>query len=78
MNTRAEAELLRDVPAIGWLFSKVMWPITKLFEYRVTGTLGHPKTEPLYVASKVLLMPFHLFKTLKDLSPEPPKTESKQ
>jgi len=73
MDSKVEAELLRDVPALGWLVSKVFWPITKLFEYRVTGSVGHPKMEPLYIASKILLMPFHPFKTLKEMAPEPSK-----
>jgi hypothetical protein len=51
----------------------VLWPVTKLFEYRITGTLGDPKTEPLYVLPKILLMPFHPIKTLKDLIPDEPK-----
>ena len=27
------------VPAVGLIISKVFWPVTKLFEYKVTGTL---------------------------------------
>jgi hypothetical protein len=70
VDGRMEAELLRDVPAIGFLVSKLFWPVTKLFEYKIAGTLKQPKTEPLYVVPKLLLMPFHPFKTLKDLFPE--------
>jgi hypothetical protein len=70
LDSRVEAVLLRDVPAFGWLFSKLLWPITKIFEYRVTGTLGHPKMEPLYIVPKILLMPFHPLKTLKEMAPE--------
>lgn len=66
---RMEAELLRDLPAIGFFISKVFWPVTKLFEYRVTGTLGQPKTEPLYTIPKLLLMPFHPIRTLKEMLP---------
>jgi hypothetical protein len=73
VDGRMEAELLRDIPAIGFIISKVLWPVTKLFEYRITGTLGDPKTEPLYVLPKILLMPFHPIKTLKDLIPDEPK-----
>ena len=74
VDARVEAELLRDVPAVGLLISKVFWPVTKLFEYKVTGTLLDPKAEPLYVLPKILLMPFHPFKTLKGIFvPEDPK-----
>jgi hypothetical protein len=62
-----EAELLRDVPALGFLISKVFWPVTKLFEYKISGTLENPKTEQLYLISKVFILPFQPFKTLKDL-----------
>jgi hypothetical protein len=64
---RMEAELLRDLPAIGFVISKVLWPVTKLFEYRVTGKLANPKTEQVYVVSRILLFPFQPVKTLKDL-----------
>ena len=62
-----EAELLRDLPALGFLISKVFWPVTKLFEYRITGTLDNPKIEELYVISRILLMPLHPFKTLREI-----------
>ena len=78
IDGRIEAELLRDLPGVGWLFSKLLWPITKIFEYKITGTVNHPKTEPLYIGSKILLMPFHPFKTIKDLAPqEEPKAAPK-
>jgi hypothetical protein len=50
----------------------VFWPVTKLFEYKVTGTLSDPHPEPLYLLPKIVLMPFHPFRTLKDLFTEPP------
>ena len=67
VDGRMEAELLRDFPALGFLISKVLWPVTKLFEYKITGTLDNPKTQELYFVSKVLLMPLHPLRTLKDL-----------
>jgi hypothetical protein len=75
INSRAEAELLRDLPGIGLVLSKILWPVTKIFEYQVTGTLGEPKAEPLYIIPKVLLFPLQPFKILKDLvtpDPKPP------
>ncbi len=48
--------------------------MTKLFEYKVGGTLGEPKAEPVYLIPKVMLlpfqMPFHPLRTLKGLLPE--------
>jgi hypothetical protein len=67
VDGRMEAELLRDLPAFGFLISKVLWPVTKLFEYKITGTLENPKTEQLYVISKVFLLPFQPIKTLKEI-----------
>ncbi len=82
VDGRMEAELLRDVPAFGFLISKVFWPVTKLFEYKITGTLDNPKTEQLYVISKIFILPFQPLKMLKDLlnqannPPEaPPQTQ---
>jgi hypothetical protein len=72
VESRVEAELLRDLPGIGLVLSKVLWPVTKVFEYKVTGTLSHPKSEPVYVIPKLLLLPFQPFKTLRDLIEEQP------
>ncbi len=68
-----------------------MWPVTKLFEYKVTGTLGEPKAEPVYLVPKFVFLPFqfpfHPFRTLRGLLPEdlgfsptnaPPLTSPKQ
>jgi hypothetical protein len=62
-----EAELLRDLPAFGFLISKMLWPVTKLFEYKISGTLENPKTDQRYVASKVFILPFQPIKTIRDL-----------
>ncbi len=64
---RMEAELLRDVPAIGLLISKILWPVTKIFEYRIAGTLQEPRTEPVYIIPKIILFPLSPLKTLKDI-----------
>ncbi|HTD68444.1 MAG TPA: hypothetical protein VK846_18120, partial [Candidatus Limnocylindria bacterium] len=69
VNGRMEAELLRDMPGLGPLVSKVLWPVTKLFEYKVAGTLSKPKSQPVYIP-KILMMPFHPLRTLKELIEE--------
>lgn len=73
VNARMEAELLRDMPAIGFLISKVLWPVTKLFEFKITGTLDQPKTDQLYMVPRILLAPLHPFRTIKDLFQSDPK-----
>jgi len=75
---RMEAELLRNVPGIGLVISKILWPVTKIFEYKITGTLEQPRTEPLYLIPKVILFPFQPIKTIKDLlgiGVEPPRSK---
>ena len=62
-----EAELLRDLPALGYLFSKLLWPVTKLFEYEIGGTLENPKTKQRYLLSNLFTLPFAPIKTLKEL-----------
>ena len=52
INARVEAGILRDMPLFGQVFSTVLWPVTKLFEYKVTGTLGAPKAEPVLSGSE--------------------------
>jgi hypothetical protein len=74
VNARVEAGLLRDMWLVGPIVSTVLWPVTKLFEYKVTGTLDDPKAEPVYLIPKVMLLPlqlpFHPIRTLKGLLPE--------
>ncbi len=74
VKARVEAGLMRDVWLVGPVVSTVLWPVTKLFEYKVGGTLGEPKAEPVYLIPKVMLlpfqMPFHPWRTLKGLLPE--------
>jgi len=91
VNSRVEAGLLRDMWLVGPVVSTVLWPVTKLFEYKVTGTLDDPKLEPVYLIPKVMLLPFqlpfHPLRTLRGLLPEdlgasrtnaPPLTPPKQ
>jgi hypothetical protein len=70
VNARVEAELLRDLWGIGPLVSTVFWPVTKLFEYKVTGTVHQPKSDPVFFIPRIVLFPFHPFRTIKDLLPE--------
>ncbi len=77
VNARVEAELLRDVSLVGPLVSAVFWPVTKLFEYRITGTLGDPKLDSVYLVPKLMLLPFQPFRILKGLVPGDNKAEPK-
>jgi hypothetical protein len=70
VDARVEAELLRDTWVIGRLVSLVLWPVSKLFEYRVSGTLQQPRSEPVFFIPKLVLLPFHPIRTMKELFPE--------
>lgn len=78
VNARVEAELLRDTPLVGKIFSLALMPLSKIFEYKVTGTLASPKPEPLWFFPRILLMPLQPIKTLRELLPSgtnaPPPT----
>ena len=66
INGRMEAELFRDAPGVGQVVAKVFWPVTKIFEYKVTGTFSKPKSEPLFIP-KIFMMPFHPLRTMREL-----------
>jgi hypothetical protein len=74
VHARVEAGLLRDMWLVGPVVSTVLWPVTKLFEYKVSGSLGDPKTEPVYLVPKVVFLPFqlpfHPLRALRGLFPE--------
>jgi hypothetical protein len=67
LNARVEAELLRDMWLIGPVVSTIFWPVTKLFEYQVTGSLGQPKLNPVYFVPRIVQAPFHPLRTLKGM-----------
>ena len=69
VNAHVTAQLLRDTWVVGPLVSTVLWPVSKLFEYHVTGPLNNPKSEPVYVLPKLLLVPLHPIRTLEEFIP---------
>ncbi len=68
VDTRMQAEILRDAWGIGRLVSLALWPLTKVFEYHITGTLEHPQSQPLYFP-KFLLWPLKPLQTLRQILP---------
>jgi hypothetical protein len=72
LNARVEANMLRDTPLFGHFLGWMLTPLDKLFEYRVTGTLQKPITQPLYIPKVFMemLRPFHTLKELRAL-PKP-------
>ena len=76
VEARVQAELLRDTWLIGPVVSKVLWPVSKMFEYKVTGTLAKPDMEPVYVVPKIFLAPLHPVKAIRGMFEEPAGTNS--
>jgi hypothetical protein len=66
INGRMEAQLFRDTPGVGQFVSTVFKPLTKLFEYRITGTLGKPRPQPMFIP-KIIMMPFHPLRSMREL-----------
>jgi hypothetical protein len=69
LHATVTAQPLRDVWVIGPLVSPFIWPITKVFEYKVTGTLKNPKSEPVLFPTKLLMMPLHPIRSFESLLP---------
>jgi hypothetical protein len=69
---RARAQLLRNTPVVGELFSAVLWPVSKVFECEVTGTLGQPRITPVYIPFPRLLgAPLHPIRTVEEFFASP-------
>ena len=78
INGKVEADLLRDTPVFGPILSLALTPLSKLFEYQLTGSLRQPAFEPLYLPKffMLLLRPFHNAKTpASDAPSNPPPTD---
>jgi hypothetical protein len=65
VDAKVEALLLRDTWMFGKLFSTVLWPVSKVFEAKITGTLNDPKTK-LKHFPKVVSAPFRAMGAVKD------------
>lgn len=66
VNARVDAQLLRDTWVVGPLLSTALWPVSKLFEYKITGTLQRPQMEPVYIP-KVFFLPLHPIRSLEEI-----------
>jgi hypothetical protein len=69
VNARVTAQMLRNTWVVGPLVSTMLWPVSKLFEYRVTGPLNNPKTEPINLLPRLLLVPLHPIRALEEFIP---------
>jgi len=73
LDARVEAKILRDTPILGEVFSWAFSPLTKLFEYKISGTLDAPVSRPLYLPKMLttLTEPFHKRKSGADTNSPP-------
>ena len=78
VQARVTAQILRNTPVLGSLVSILLWPVSKVFEYEVKGTLGNPSPTPVHTPAKLLLAPLHPFRTMEDLFSAPADTKSPQ
>jgi len=72
INARLEAILSKDTPVFGSFLSMAFTPLSKMFEYHISGPLRDPVLEPLYVPKFILFLlhPFHGLKSIA--TPESP------
>ena len=68
VNARVTAQLMRNTPLLGSVVSTMLWPVSKIFECKVTGTLDRPRPVPVYFP-KLLLAPLHPIQSLEQLLP---------
>jgi hypothetical protein len=59
LEARAQADLFRDTMVMGKFLSLALWPVSKVFEYKITGSMREPKAEPVFIVPRILFMPFH-------------------
>lgn len=89
VDATVEGALFRDSPLIIKFFGYLTTPFTKMYEYKVTGTLSEPKLNSLNFVPKLVkgvFSPLRIFKGLFDggkkkepapgVSPAPPLLES--
>lgn len=67
LDAVVQAKPLQTVGVIGPLINSILWPVTKAFEFRATGTLQDPLVEPEHAPLKVLFAPLRPVQTFRDL-----------
>ncbi|PYI85851.1 MAG: hypothetical protein DME26_10035 [Verrucomicrobia bacterium] len=75
VDGKMEAVPFRNIPIFGPIIKTVLLPVSKIFEYKITGTLSHPKRELVYLPNFLV----HPFKAMKDrpATDQKPAEESK-
>jgi len=69
---RARAQLFRNTPVFGQLFSTVLRPVSEAFECDVTGTLDTPRIKLAYIPfTGLLAVPLHPIRTVEKIFAAP-------
>ena len=71
VNAKVTAQLLRNTWGVGPLMSAVLWPVSKIFECQVTGTLGDPKAKPMLLIPRLLIAPLHPIRAVEEMFTAP-------
>jgi hypothetical protein len=69
VDARMEAQMFRNAWVVGPVISLALWPVSKTFEYHITGSIHKPRSDPVFIP-KVLFFPLHPVETIKDMMPE--------
>jgi hypothetical protein len=72
IDARLEAIVARDTPIFGSFLSMAFTPLSKMFEYHISGPVRDPVLEPVYVPRFILFL-LHPFRSFKSpATPESP------
>jgi hypothetical protein len=70
VDAKVTAQLLRNTWGVGPLMSTVLWPLSKIFECQVTGTLGGPQAKPVLLP-RILMAPLHPIRSMEEIFTSP-------
>jgi hypothetical protein len=76
VNAKVTAQLLRNTWGVGPLMAGVLWPVSKIFESQVTGTLGDPKAKPMLLIPRLLMVPLHPIRSVEGIFSSPAANNS--
>jgi hypothetical protein len=69
VDAKVEAEPLRNTWVLGPVISLALWPVSKTFEYQITGTVHAPKSDPVFIP-KIFFFPLHPMQTIREMRQE--------
>lgn len=67
LDARVQADILRETWLVGKAVSTALSPVSRVFEYRISGTLGDPAMQPIHLVPRMFLAPLQPFKLIRNL-----------